>query len=495
MRKAETPASDSQSAKTKKGQEMQQQSSSRHVDLDSDYYPSDEELASVAGKQFVALDNPYGDVGYGPIRGIPASFCRDHLPNHDDTIVLEDKEGKTYETNYIAYKMGLSGGWKGFVKQQHLKVDDAVVFQLVRQRTFKVYILRENEFTATDGALGLLSLDTSMCNKKEKESSNEHAKSKEAVDGGVRFPCSDFDDFAAVKSFVDFKIVIGNGLLVLPDHLRMTINGPALKKAVELEKKLPGPSFIKGMMHSQVVKGFWLVYILRENEFTATDGALGLLSLDTSMGNKKEKESSNEHAKSKEAVDGGVRFPCSDFDDFAAVKSFVDFKIVIGNGLLVLPDHLRMTYYHLCQARKAFLHRNLLKTISPEFTTRMIVEMANIAEGIRASSPASLEDLAEWKKILESFEAKGMDVALMSKRVDDLLGLLGAPSQISVVPEGYEAVRLERARAAKELRAIESRLSTLKDSLKVMDVNMEEMVEASTRMKEQAMRKLATAPW
>jgi hypothetical protein len=28
----------------------------------------DEELASVAGKQFVALDNPYGDVGYGPIR-------------------------------------------------------------------------------------------------------------------------------------------------------------------------------------------------------------------------------------------------------------------------------------------------------------------------------------------------------------------------------------------------------------------------------------------
>jgi hypothetical protein len=28
----------------------------------------DEELASVAGKQFVALNNPYGDVGYGPIR-------------------------------------------------------------------------------------------------------------------------------------------------------------------------------------------------------------------------------------------------------------------------------------------------------------------------------------------------------------------------------------------------------------------------------------------
>ncbi|KAK1605419.1 hypothetical protein QYE76_029092 [Lolium multiflorum] len=305
---------------------------------------------------------------------MPASFCRDHLLNHEHTIVLEDEERKTYETNYIAYKMGLSGGWKGFVKQKHLKVDDAVVFQLVRQTTFKVYILRENEFTATDGALGLLSQDTSMDNKKEKESSNKHANSKEAVDGGVRFPCSDIDDFASVKSFVDFKIPI-------------------------------------------------------------------------------------------------------------------------GNGLLVLPDHLRMTYYHLCQARKAFLHRNLLKTISPEFTTRMIVETANIAEGIRASSPASLEDLAEWRKILESFEAKGMDVALMRKRVDDLLGLLGAPLQISVVPEGYEAVRLEQARAAKELRAIESTVSTLKDSLNVFDFNMEEMVAASTRMKEQAMRKLATTPW
>ncbi|KAM0822127.1 hypothetical protein ACQ4PT_071707 [Festuca glaucescens] len=309
--------------------------------------------------------------------GMPASFCRDHLPNHDDTIVLEDKEGKTYETNYIAYKTGLSGGWKGFVKQQHLKVGDAVVFQLVRQKTFKVYVLRENEFTATDGALGLLSLDTSM------------------------------------------------------------------------ENSTP----------------------------------------------KKEKESSNEHAKSKEAVNCGIPFPCSDIDDFAAVKSIVDFKIVISNGLLVLPDHMRTTYYHLCQARKALLHRNLPKTISPEFTTHMIVETANIAEGIRASSPASLGDLAGWKQTLESFEAMGMDVALMRKRVDDLLGLLGAPSEISVVPEGYEAVRLERARAAKELRGIESRVSTLKDSVKAMDVKMQEIVEASTRKKEQAMRNLATAPW
>jgi hypothetical protein len=69
---------------------------------------------------------------------MPASFCRDYLLNHEHTIVLEDEERKTYETNYIAYKMGLSGGWQGFVKKQHLKVGDAVVFQLVGETTFKV---------------------------------------------------------------------------------------------------------------------------------------------------------------------------------------------------------------------------------------------------------------------------------------------------------------------------------------------------------------------
>jgi hypothetical protein len=72
------------------------------------------------------------------LQGLPASFCRDHLPEHDDTIVLEDEEGKIHETHYISYKMGLSGGWKGFAKQHHLKVNDTLVFQLVRLTTFKV---------------------------------------------------------------------------------------------------------------------------------------------------------------------------------------------------------------------------------------------------------------------------------------------------------------------------------------------------------------------
>ena len=204
---------------------------------------------------------------------------------------------------------------------------------------------------------------------------------------------------------------------------------------------------------------------------------------------------------SEEATGGGCsRSPGPDTGDFVAVKRIVNFNIVLGDGWVVgdsvLPDHLRSVYQDLCEARKAFLHRHLLKQIRPEFAAAMIVETATIAEGIMASSPASLENLEGWKKTLESFEAMGMDVAFMRKRVDDLIGLLGAPLEASGVPEGYVEVKLERARATERLRDLESRLSIIKDSVEEMDVMLEEMVEASARKrKDQAVRKLATAPW
>ena len=44
-------------------------------------------------------------------------------------------------------------------------------------------------------------------------------------------------------------------------HTTYSVKGTALKRAQDVEKKLPaeGPSFVKCMTHSQVVKGFWLV--------------------------------------------------------------------------------------------------------------------------------------------------------------------------------------------------------------------------------------------
>uniref|UniRef100_A0ACD5V8Y4 Uncharacterized protein n=1 Tax=Avena sativa TaxID=4498 RepID=A0ACD5V8Y4_AVESA len=167
--------------------------------------------------------------------GLPALFCRKYLPNHDLNIVLEDEEGEICNTNYLAYKTGLSGGWKGFSEQHDLEIGNVLVFHLVQPTRFKVYILRENKLSSTDGVLGHLSLDTSMENttskKDEEESSDQDIKSKEeepevvtgdssnasrddsdnlaskeAAGGTIRSPSPDTSDFVAMKRLVDFKI-------------------------------------------------------------------------------------------------------------------------------------------------------------------------------------------------------------------------------------------------------------------------------------------------
>jgi hypothetical protein len=62
--------------------------------------------------------------------------------------------------------------------------------------------------------------------------------------------------------------------------------------------------------------------------------------------------------------------------------------------------------------------------------------------------------------------------------------------------EGYEEVKLKRDRAVEKKRALELRMSRLKDALEEMDVEMKEMVESSARKKkEQVMRQLAAEPW
>ncbi|KAM0896023.1 hypothetical protein ACQ4PT_023448 [Festuca glaucescens] len=343
--------------------------------------------------------------------GLPVSFCRNYLPDHDVTVELEDEDGHSYDTNYLARKGGLSGGWHGFVVQHDLKVGDAVVFQLVKPTRFKVYVLRENKFTTTDGALSLLNLDTSKENNiSEGNSSDDDVMSKEDSEG---------------------TRLGGNGT-----------NNDSSNLAIE------------------------------------------------------------------EAADNdGSRSPDHPDIGFNTMTNLRDFKIVIDGSAIdrkLIPAHMRMAYYELCLARKAFLHRHLLKQISPMFAAGVIMETVNIAVGIRASSASSssLEDLAAWKKILESFEFLGMDVAFLRKRVDGLLALLTAqPSSIDLQVaaqecEGYEKVKLERDNAAEEMRALESRMSSLKDALEEMDVEMKEMVESSARKKkDQAMRQLAAAPW
>ncbi|KAE9584438.1 putative transcription factor B3-Domain family [Lupinus albus] len=69
--------------------------------------------------------------------GLPVAFCKSHLPDKDTTITLEDESGKECKTKYIAYKTGLSAGWRQFSAVHKLQEGDVVVFQLVEPTRFK----------------------------------------------------------------------------------------------------------------------------------------------------------------------------------------------------------------------------------------------------------------------------------------------------------------------------------------------------------------------
>ena len=70
-----------------------------------------------------------------------------NLPKHNATIVLEDENGREYKTKYLAKKVALCGGWKGFSKAHKLRVGDVLVFHLILPpEKFKViYCFRVNK--------------------------------------------------------------------------------------------------------------------------------------------------------------------------------------------------------------------------------------------------------------------------------------------------------------------------------------------------------------
>ncbi|KAG0473585.1 hypothetical protein HPP92_014924 [Vanilla planifolia] len=74
--------------------------------------------------------------------GLPAKFCKDHLPPKETTMVLEDENGDEHEAIYIARRTGLSGGWRSFAVDHELEDGDALIFKLIEPSRFKVYIVK-----------------------------------------------------------------------------------------------------------------------------------------------------------------------------------------------------------------------------------------------------------------------------------------------------------------------------------------------------------------
>ncbi|XP_062010944.1 B3 domain-containing protein Os01g0234100-like isoform X2 [Rosa rugosa] len=190
--------------------------------------------------------------------GLPSLFCKSHLPEKDITMTLEDEGGRQFQSKYIACKTGLSAGWRQFAASHKLLEGDVLVFQLVEPAKFKVYVIRSNDFTEVDGALGLLSLDAQTkhndadkdnaetgavacneSNRKRTKSPPDVVQKKKKIDLPVEHSEIDSEEvdsevvessrlpgttlqFEDIKSFENFNILV-NGLLVdseFPEDIR-----------------------------------------------------------------------------------------------------------------------------------------------------------------------------------------------------------------------------------------------------------------------------------
>jgi hypothetical protein len=60
------------------------------------------------------------------------------MPNNDSIVALEDEKDEELDTNYLACKKGLSGGWAGLALSHGIRDGDATVFQLIKPTTFQV---------------------------------------------------------------------------------------------------------------------------------------------------------------------------------------------------------------------------------------------------------------------------------------------------------------------------------------------------------------------
>lgn len=115
--------------------------------------------------------------------GLPANFCKEYLPHEDERITLEDVQGEEAECVYLANKVGLSGGWRGWSLDHELVDGDCCIFELVDRCRFKVYVFRCEEDDDESDFSKDVKAETEM-KKAAEESSEKKAPASAPADFG-----------------------------------------------------------------------------------------------------------------------------------------------------------------------------------------------------------------------------------------------------------------------------------------------------------------------
>ncbi|KAF6148260.1 hypothetical protein GIB67_012035, partial [Kingdonia uniflora] len=90
---------------------------------------------------------------------LPSKFCSSYLPKNNIMITLADVNDEEYTVKYIVKALAVSSGWRIFVVAHKLAEGDALVFQLVDDVKFKVYIIRTDGSSGDNEGSGLCSLN------------------------------------------------------------------------------------------------------------------------------------------------------------------------------------------------------------------------------------------------------------------------------------------------------------------------------------------------
>ncbi|KAJ6985362.1 B3 domain-containing protein Os01g0234100 [Populus alba] len=373
----------------------------------------------------------------------PKSFCEAYLPKEDTMVVLEDERGKSYETKYLARKVGLSAGWRGFSIDHKIMEGDVLIFHLVEPAKFKVYIVRVNDSEEVDGALALLKLEAGVKQMGPIGSSEE-------VDGAL-------------------------GLLKLEAAIKQMT---PINEAVHVEKL---------SKVSEEMEDLDFEHLSHDNPEKNCEKNVKMTCL-TTFGPISDLYEYESEDLGSETTDG-VRLSKSAVD-FKEVKCFEDFDI-LANGLVInseLSKHLQTKYYELCCSQNSLLHDHLLDGLNCKLVVGMLSETINIADAIRASKlTTSLESFAIWEKTLKAFEGLGMNVGF-------LLARLGQLMHLSAKSKRYEEATLQRVNAKEEMKTLEAKLLEVKDTINRLGVEIEKLVVDSENL-ELKFQEVAKAPW
>ncbi|XP_039169321.1 B3 domain-containing protein Os01g0234100 [Eucalyptus grandis] len=339
-------------------------------------------------------------------------------------------------------------------------------------------------------------------------------------------------------------------------------------KAVQSSLSPQFPSFVKRMLPSRVTRVFWMgfpkqfcdphllkedatieledesgdVYIVRSNNFSELDGALGLINLgpcsrrvnpgipeskvvmwkDTENSEEEDDDPYQLHLAKELSPDNiredGLKIRSTDYRsvtdhpktnsddrvsnglhgiqfsefviDFGGVTSIEDFSI-ITKGLVIdseLSKHLKGKYYELCRSRKTFLHASLLEGLHRKLAAGIISETVNIADAIRgARITTSTEDFGVWATTLKAFEDLGMDVGF-------LRAWLGRLISLSLALKRCKEPKSARARAAEDRSRFEAELTEVKGAISRLRAETDTTGNDSYGL-DMAFQQVTSAPW